>query len=274
MDIFFAGSPVSLVVPLQDRNGGLIEASAVEYRITKQGGEEVLPRTALIGFAGDAEVTIDIPGALNELAPIEAETLALREVRNVELYLTIAGGTAQISKSYILERIDALVSGLNSFQTLPEAEMNALDVPGLNGWAAASERDKLAALVDARLRIVQLRFVSFDWSQDSLQYAFDGRTTAGPFAFEGDLGDLRPADYARLPERFRLALCKAQVVEADALLGGDPVDVRRQEGLMLESIGEVKQMFRPGKPLDLPVSKRALRYLSPYISFAKRIGRG
>ena len=45
MDIFLAGSPVSLVVPLQDRNGNTVEASAVEYRVVKQGGEELLART-------------------------------------------------------------------------------------------------------------------------------------------------------------------------------------------------------------------------------------
>jgi len=274
MDIFLAGSPVSLVVPLQDRNGNTVEASAVEYRVVKQGGEELLARTALAGFAGDSEVTIEIPAALNELPVIDQDTLALRETRTVELFLTVTGGTIVISSSYVLERPDPLVVGLNSFQSLADAEMNALDIPGLNGWLAATERDKLAALVDARSRIAQLRFASLDWSQDSLQYGTTGRVTAGPFAFEGDLNDLKPAEFGRLTERFRLALCRAQVAEADALLGGDPVDVRRQEGLMLESIGEVKQMFRPGKPLDLPISKRALRYLSPYISFAKRIGRG
>lgn len=289
MDVFLAGTPVSLVVSLQDRSGNAIEASAVEYRIIKQGGEEVFPRAVLDSFAGDEEVTIEIPAHLNDLASVDHSTMthrhvdsvSVREVRTVELYLTVGGNTVLMTKSYVLEPAESLVPGLNSFQTLPEAEMMALDVPGLHGWAGATEREKMAALVDARARIIQLRFnllnSNINWGQDNLNFVPEGTYPtpyAGVFMFNGNLGLLTPAHYGRLPPRFKSALCKAQVVEADVLLGGDPTDDRRKDGLMLESIGEVKQMFRPGKPLDLPISKRALRYLSPFVSFSKRIGRG
>ena len=42
---------------------------------------------------------------------------------------------------------------------------------------------------------------------------------------------------------------------------------------MLESIGESRQMFRSTKPLDLPISKRALGYISQFVTFSKKIGR-
>jgi hypothetical protein len=42
---------------------------------------------------------------------------------------------------------------------------------------------------------------------------------------------------------------------------------------MLDTVGESKMMFRDERPLQLPVCRRALGYLSKYITFAKVLGR-
>jgi hypothetical protein len=290
MDIFLAGTSVALAVPLQDRNGNALDVASIEYRIVNQAGAEVLARTALTTFVGGSEAVIEVPAGLNAVATIDPATITagmidsffVRESRTVELFCTDAvGNTVLLTSTYALEPAETLIAGLNSFQNFTQAQLVAMDIPQLVGWNGSNEKDKIAALIEARLQICQLRFniinSNVNWGQDNLNYVPEGAYPtpyAGMFMFNGNLALITPSNFTRLPPRFKLALCRAQVAQADAILGGDPVDVRRKEGLILESIGEVKQMFRGGKPLDLPVSKRALKYLSPFVSFSQRIGRG
>lgn len=293
MDLFLAGTNVTLMVPLQDRSGNQLTVTAVDYRVIDQNGTELQARTALTGFvSGAASATVQVPALLNNIAGIPAtisnnqiDQFTVREVRTVELFCTISGNIVMLTKSYGLEPADPLVVGINSFQTFAQAELTALDIPNLNAWAAADDASKIAAMVDARQHINQLNFwllnSNINWGQDSLNYVPEGAYQspyAGSgnqlFIFNGNLALLTPTQFSFLPIRFKAALRQAQVTEADEIMGGDPVDVRRREGLLLESIGEVKQMFRPGKPIDLPVSRRALKYLSQFVTFSKRIGRG
>lgn len=274
MDIFLAGTPVALTIALQDRNGNSLNATAVEYRIVNQAGVEVLSRAPLADFAGGSEVTVEIPMELNVIATIDPaaitsaaiDSVFVRESRTVELFVTDdAGNTILLTSTYILEPVETLIVGLNSFQAFSQAELIAMDIPNLPAWSDASEKDKVAALVEARLQICQLRFSNIRQ---------DGQSHLSEVVSIGDLALVTPAQFSTLSPRFKLALCRAQVVQADAVLGGDPVELKRREGLVLETIGESKQMFRSGKPLELPVSKRALKYLSPFVSFSQRIGRG
>ena len=292
MEIYLAGTAVSLTVPLVDRSGNALDVASAEYRVVDQAGHEVVARGPLNGLDGsNAVVTID--AAVNQVTTIpdtitsnDIDKYMTREARTVELFLTdTLGNVTMIAKSYALETPDPLIVGLNSFQTFAQADLMALEIPNMTAWNAATEHEKITALIEARQRICQLNFwllnSNINWGQDNLNYVPEGAyqspyATNGNrmFIFNGNLSLLTPAQFSRLPVRFIAALRRAQVAEADQILGGSPVDARRQEGLMLESIGEVKQMFRPSKPLDLPISKRALRYLSQFVTFAKRIGRG
>lgn len=293
MNIFLAGTSVALIIPLADRSGNLLAVDAVSYRVVDHTGKEVVALTPLTSFTvGDTEATITVPGAINNIVGIptyitgqQIDAFQVREARTVELLLTIATNTILLSQAYALEPTDPLVVGINSFQTFAQSELCALDIPNLAAWNVATDGDKIAALVDARSHINQLNFwmmnSNANWGQDTLNFVPEGQYltpyAAGgghAFLFNGNLALLTPTQFQKLPVRFLMALSKAQVAEADSILGGDPVSERRKEGLLLESIGEVKQMYRSGKPLDLPVSKRALRYLSQFVSFSKRIGRG
>lgn len=293
MEIYLAGTPVTLTVPMQDRNGNALTVTSISYRVVDQAGLEVVPSTALDTFVAAAtEAVIEIPADINNIIPVpdtinsnQIDAFAVRGVRTVELILNIGGNTVVLNKSYALEPTDPLVVGVNSFQTFAQAELTSLDVPNMPGWAAASDKEKIAAIVDARAHICQLNFwmlnSNINWGQDNLNFVPEGAyqspyATSGNhlFIFNGNLSLLTPLQFDRLPVRFKAALRLAQVAEADSILGGDPVDVRRREGLLSETIGEVRQQFRFGKPLDMPVSKRALRYLSQFVSFSKKVGRG
>jgi hypothetical protein len=297
MELYLAGTDVNLSVPLVDRNGNALTVDLISYRVVDQDGVEKVASIALDTYApGDAYAAILVPAVKNIIAEVPADsaitskqidTFNTREARVAELSCTLASGnTIVINVTYGLEHQDPLRVGINSFQPLTKAELTAMDISNLTGWNAASDQDKIAAMITARNHICQLNFwllnSNTNWGQDNMNYVPEGAyqtqyASAGAnnmFVFNGNLGLLTPLQYGRLPERFKTALRLAQVAEADSILGGDPVELRRREGLLLESIGEVKQMFRTGKPLDLPVSKRALRYLSAFVTFSKRIGRG
>lgn len=267
MEVYLAGTPANLTIPLQDRHGNELDVSAVEFRLVNELGEELIARASLLSFAvGDTEVTVEVPASLNALAPG-----VVRGGRTVELFLTVGDNTVSMLHVYAVEPAEPLLKGVNSFQGFAQAKLVALDMPALTGWSAADDREKIAALIEARTRVGMLSFsiLTSDLEEGAVatSYLKGALRTV-------DLLELTENEFGRLPAEFVKALCFAQVAEADSLLGGDPADQRRRDGLVLESIGEVKQMFRSGKALELPVSKRALRYLSRYVTFSKRIGRG
>lgn len=297
MEIYLTGTDVSLAVNMNDRNGNPLDVASITYEVVNQSGASVIAVSALAGFVtSDAKALIVVPGVFNTIVEVPADsaitskmidTFNTREVRTVKLYcLLSSNNTITLTASYVLEHSDPLRVGINSFQALPYAELTVMDIPNTPGWDGASDQDKIGAMVAARNHICQLNFwllnSNTNWGQDNLNFVPDGSylspyVSAGNnsmFIFNGNLALLTPLQYSHLPARFQMALRLGQVAEADSLLGGDPLSQRRQDGLLLESVGDVKQMFRAGKPIELPVSKRALRYLSAFVTMSKRIGRG
>jgi hypothetical protein len=279
MDIFLAGTAVNAVAPLVDRNGSALTVTALGYRIVDQNNTEIVPRTNLAGFvSGSATATITVLAINNNIA-----VGAIREIRNIELFCTVGGNLVMLNKAYVLEPVDPLQIGVNSFQNYAQSQMTAMDIPNTPSWDAATDNDRIAALIDARSHIIQLNFYllnsNINFGQDNLNYIPQGVyvsnyvTTNGLFIFNGNLGLLDATQYAQLPARLKTALNMAQVAEADHILGGDVLGQKRRDGIMLESIGEVKQMYRAAKPLDLPVSRRALGYLSYFVTFTKKLAR-
>jgi len=68
-------------------------------------------------------------------------------------------------------------------------------------------------------------------------------------------------------------LLQAQIIEADFLLGGNPIEMRRRMGLMSDSAGESAHFMRPTKPVVLPVCRDAAFALTPYIRYTAIGGR-
>jgi hypothetical protein len=280
MNAYLTGNPVQVVVPIQDKDGNSLSATSVQYRVTDESGAELVTQVALSGFlSGDIAAIVTVPADKNTLA-----NGAVRSLRVVELFCLVDGNTISVKFVYVVEAKEVLQVGVNSFQTYAQAQFTALSIPNILGWAAATEQDRVAALIDARQKICQLNFSqlnsNINYGQDSLNFVAEGSFSTqyvsknGMFMFAGNLTLLTPDQFAKLPDRFKSALYLAQVAEADIILGGDPVEQKRREGLVMEAVGESKQGFRPGKPLQLPVSRRALSYLSFFVTFSKRVGRG
>lgn len=279
MDIFYTGTDVLLPIPLVDGSGAPLDASAVSYRVTDADGVEVIAQTDLSGFTpSDPIAVIAVLAANNTLASGVG-----RALRALDLLCTTAAGTVAVSASYLIQTADPLMLAVNSFQTLAQAEFTAANMPNLPGWDAATKDSRIAALMDARQHINLLNFTPINgnsiWGQDSLNFVPEGSfgtpfaATNGAFIWAGDLSYLTPAQFATLPARFSAALKMAQVAEANYILGGDPEEDNRRTGLLSDAVGESRQSYRARTPLDIPVSKRALRYLAMFITFNKRIGR-
>lgn len=276
MKLYLAGTDVSLIIPIQDRYGNALSATAVDYEVVLSDNTAVVNRQPVGGFvAAQPSVSITIPASANQLSGQFP-----REPRKVNLYCVIDGNTVLISESYGIEPADPLWAGVNSFQSFAEAEMTAASMPNLAGWESADADAKIAAMVEARLNICRINFALLDsnarWGQNSLNYVPEGTykvdTIRNNLLFYG-LDSLTQEQYLKLPERFRNALKLAQVAEADMLLGGDDLLQKRQAGIVEDSTGESTQRFRTGKVLTQSVCSRAMRYLSPYISYSMRLGR-
>lgn len=281
LDIYLAGTEVTLTIDLVDAAGNALSVNSVQYSVLNMSGQSVIQQTSLAGFtSGDSQAVVVIPTASNQLT-----ASASREVRTVELRCATDTGTVGISKTYAIETADPLKIPETSFQTFPMAQLTALDIPNIEAFNAASERDQIAALMDAREHIIQLNFnllnSNVNFGQDQLSYVPEGSFQSAYvarnslFLFNGNLNLLNETQFNQLPEKFKRALRQAQVVEANAILGGNPDDVKRTSGIVEERIGESSLKFRTtGVPLRLPVCRRALGYVSYYVTFAKRIGRG
>ena len=243
---FLAGAPVVAEIPLINSYGEPIEAISAEYRVSSHLAA-LTERQVVVGFnEGDTEVTIEVDAVLNQI-----ETGVPRELRVIELFLTTETGTIKLDHEYMVEAEQVLFVAVNSFASYASALMSAFDMVGVSAFLEASKQQKTSALIHARNNICKMAF----------------RNVA-------DLSKVSLSEWLNLSEDFRDCLVRAQVIEANALLGGHEVEDIRKSGLMSMTVGEAKQFFRPGRPLERAVSRATMRELSPWLDRATRIGRG
>lgn len=269
MQTHVPGSPITTVFSLLIESGEPLSPSALRWRVSDETETVIQDWTPQAPVPGAESVSVVIPAALNVLvAP------SLRGLRIVELEVTLADGAVRVlTQSYFLKSANLLIAGENSFATYPELLMLTMDFASstLAGWERYEDRsERELALIEAFQAISRLPlFVERDLDNQSVirdEYLWNRRTW---------FSDIKPNEYLTVvPAKQRLALARAQLLEASALLEADPVVMARREGLMSTSVGESSQFFRTSKPLDLPiVSQRALTLVKPYLSWTVRVGR-
>lgn len=269
MKTYLAGTPVQLAVSFTDTDGNALSVSSAHYRILDDRSNEIQASTPF----DITQETLTIASELNQIASLDVDSLTseqidevrLNEARVVEFELTLDDGNIYpYDMAYVIVPRERLIAGLNSFQTLRQAYLTAMSVPGTTVWNTSSEDARVAAMIEARLRICSFQFRDVTLGQSYLNED----------QLVNDLSRLPPRDFKALTARFRKALCMAQIAEAEAILGGgDQGDLMRRNGLISQTIGETQDIYRSSKPIDMQVSKAALRYLGPYISLSQRIGR-
>lgn len=269
MNTYLAGTPVQLAVSFTDTDGNVLSVSAATYSIVDDRSNVIQESVSF----DPTETTLTIASELNQIAALNLETLTSEQIDEVRLYearivefeLTLEDGNIYpYDIVYAVVPRERLIAGLNSFQTLRQAYLTAMSVPNTTTWNTASEDDRVAAMIEARLRICSFQFRDVTLGQSYLNED----------QLIGDLSRLPPRDFNALTARFRKALCMAQLAEAEEILGGgDQSSLLRRNGLISQTIGETQEIYRTSKPIDMQVSKAALRYLGPYISLSQKIGR-
>lgn len=252
MQAYLGGQDVTLTIPLMDAVGEVIAATAVQYRVIDQAETELVAKTTLATFTnGDAEAIVAIPAALNDLGSL------MRGLRVVELYVTTEAGVSLITVEYVIEASAVLAVGVNSFQTYPSAVLVGYELPNLPGWNEASKNERMNALMAAYRNFGKLRLRYIHEEVDEMTRA-----------------KLSAVQLDALAPEYLACLRRAQVLEADFLLGGDEAGDIRRAGIMSATIGESSQFFRTQKPIEGVVCKRAMKELSGYVINTVSVGRG
>lgn len=213
----------------------------------------------------------------------EVNTLKEETSRDIRIIClkakTKTGAVFSLEYAYGLTIADPLQVGVNSFMTYRQAQKMAMDMPKLNNWEATSQSQRISALLEAKQRICRLAFDFGQVQLDMTKQDYVVQAAGKPRCVKvGDgnsvkLEDLSVEDFEALPTKFRTALMQAQLAEANDVLEVDSIAERRRQGLILETIGEVKQMFSSVIPAQMAVSSKAMSYLSRYLASGKKIGR-
>lgn len=279
MNTYRSSSIVISEIPLVDDDGLALAPVSVDYRVTDESDAEILATTATSFVLSDTTVVISTTAIQNQLAVGK-----LKGLRSIQLKLTFDDQSVRyIDHDYMIEVEAYLIGMTNSYQTLGEAKLQAMDMLEMTAWAAAQDRQRESAMVEAFERIGRLSFSIYGYNIPSremaivnseIDLAFSGNSQSTAFyRTVASLNDLSPLEFSQLPELFTSAVKRAQISEADIILGGDPIGKKREAGMLSDSIGESNIMFRTGIPLMMAVNRRTLMYMSGWISYNVRVGR-
>lgn len=251
---------LQITVPTEN-DGSAMTIIGVSFSLyenaTLMSGPTVLPTTSTNGI-----YTHTIPANLN----VVGGTTEVKSVFRANYTFTSALGTKVVNVRYIVEKEDTLIHMENTFQTLSEAHLIASDLTDLDMWLTASEDYQVNSLKMAYDKISRL---AFRFERDSKEYLDHNRS----YGYIHDMSDAEPSDWESFPKDFKLAIRKAQVLEANQILQGSEVEDKRRDGIISETIGESKMFFNSRIPIRLPVCRAAMNVLSKFIYKSNKIGR-
>ena len=266
MNKYLAGTLVALPIYIVDEDGNPYNVTGATYRLLDELGRVLNEGDITLPLDSEGKVILSIDSQHNQIQPIVIENITAENkhaiqvngARIVELSLTLDdGNTIAETASYILYPRDRLVIGLNSFQTSAQAILTASFIPDCDEFLNSSANKRIEALCEAQERISRLSFS--DEAVTSLTL---------------NLNTMTPLEFNKLSERFKAALRKAQVAEANIVLGGGSVvEQLRQEGLSSETIGETHETYRGTAPANTLISQTAIKYLGEFIVNSKKIVR-
>lgn len=243
MQQFVVGQPIALTVELKDATGAPVTPTSVVATFYDHIGDVLEQQTPQ-----PASTVALLPTVLGRLPKFGGES------RSAVVEYSWDSGSGRVSVEWVV--ISGLRVGVNTAVTVAVA--NTFAPFDLTAWHSAPESEKEKALAAAyrALASVKMPILGAGAGGAPLNIVDDG------------------IPLKTLPERFVSAFRLAQVLEADTLLGGEEESIKRQRGVLSETIGESSMMFRTGKAIDAGVSARTLRALRGYVDYSVRVGRG
>lgn len=252
-----AGKPATINIVLVDDNGTAVDASAVSWKLYDETGNELFAGTVDGFTASDAaaavtltaeQTSIDTPMAAREIVLECVTTAGAVEVREAVLFVSSAPLTVMV----------------NSFQTATEAVLTRAEIARLDAYDNAPKAQQRAAMIEAHRRLLRVAYqLPQSYSMDNINWG----------SRRVPLTRINEETFRKLPEGFRRAMKRAQLVEANALLEINSVDQKRKEGIVSETIGEAS-MFLNSKPyLNLPISRSAYEEVKTFVVLIVEIAR-
>lgn len=262
MDFYPENYTVTLTVPFVDPVGTRVTPFSAVARLLDGEGAQIVDLGALVFPAEATQTEVVIPGIHNTLAAGEH-----RAVRILSVTLALAGGNVERRFSYAVETETRLAVMQNSFMTYESAQVLASDFVNPIGWLISDENTRKTALVQAYQRLTQIpmKFHPLDVLGEPIR-------SVESVILRDEWVELSYDDFAAWPAHFKLALRRAQFIEANQLLAGDPLGEKRRAGILSETIGE-SSMRLSANMVDYGVSTETLAALAGYIYFSMRIGR-
>lgn len=254
MEIYDPNVDVTVTLPFVGSDDRTVTPTALDYLVTDETGAEIVALTNIPVFVvADAQHKITVVESDNTLAAD-----VVRGYRQVELRITTATDVFWVRQGYIIEIASTLSVLTNSFQTYEEALLGARDIYTLEGWNYADEQHRKSALAQAYDRFLGFSY-RFTYTDDQYE--------------EKTIPELEAAEWAILNGPQKQAFKQAQILQANYLLGGSPIEEDIDKGLQSSTIGEVSQFYRPRATLTLPLSRDTLQYVGRYIIWSPRITR-
>lgn len=272
---------VALTITVLDASGQpYAEACNAEWKVLDSEDEELT--------AGQAE---GVEGSLSLVVEAKFNEVAsgnVKDFRRVRVKFTKPDDGALISgqdEIFFIRSEAPLIVGENSFVNYNNYLILTQTTPHLDNCETASEDEAVVALLEAHDRLMRLRYrlpISY-FRQENVGYVSEvawrprAITDDDPFGwgcYRFTLDEVTPEEFAKLPEKFRKALAKAQVIEANAVLEPtDSIEEKRRKGMILETINEVKQMFSSTMPVNTKLTRESMNVLAPYLDTTVRLRR-
>lgn len=243
--------------------------SAISYSLFDNDGTALVTDQAVpTGDVANGALPITIASGHNTLAATPA-----KEIREVKITFTDDNtDTYSAEARYIVRAGDKLTKLTNSFGTLNELLLAKSDMSFLTDLDAVTTDTFQANAIEAWRRLARLnfRYKIIDSTADQLSYLQQRRDG---YVYIKDITQITQSEYDSIPDEMKTALIRAQLVETAQIIAGDPLEDRREAGIVSETVGESKMFFNNRPPLKFPVSRKSLKELEGYFYWSNRLAR-
>lgn len=248
----------------------MLTVDTLTYSVFDNAGNTLLSEQPAT-LDSDYSVQVAIPAEVNQIGDAD------RALRRVKLKATTGTTTVEFENVYVLLNNFELAVFEQSFATLDDATMYAIDMVKGDVILNMSRVQLRRLLIEATVRLKQMPFsirrifgVDYDdydrpmnmlnvhnvyWGQEG-QYRMDLI----------DWSKMTPELYAGLPDDFKKTLLVATVNEVAEIASTTDSQSARDEGIVSESIGETTIAYRQGKAANLTVNRTTWRLLVKYLN--------
>jgi len=269
-----ADQPSKFTLPLVDVDGSTIVGVSASWELFDEQGVSITAGVVTDFDASAGSVTFEIDAEHLTLA--DGEVSSGREL--VVFVVTAEDDQLEVRDYFLVTSRTPLSIMENSFVSYTEALRYRAEFASLEGWDAAPRDRQMAAMAEAYRRLCR---VSFKVPGANLDGTNTDKANYGTGTDEGwfwgsrvRISTMTPTQFNALPATFRTAIKRAQLAEANVLLGGDPVGKKRDQGIVSETTGESSMFFQSKPYLNLPVSRQAYEEIKRYVFLKVGVTRG